>query len=193
VYDWVYRLVPETKPRKEIWFDFVVSILDYLSKYYFISRVEFDRWQSTYLIQQIRNRGIVTEMKGTTADHFNKLLNDVNFGRVRMLPPMPDDHKLEPPQMSSQGLAFYELERLERSPDLKKVFNSAKGLRRGYNSDDVATVVAHVNSMVQSAVVDIDNSNSPQSRLKREQAGGHQWVGESGGQLFRPHISKRGW
>ena len=190
VFDWVVRVLPEGKPRKDVWFDFVIQMLDFLGKYQHIGRVEFDRWQSTYLIQQIRNRGIMCEMKGTTADHFNKLINDVNYSKVRMLPPMPDDPKVDPPFMSAAGLAFYELERLERTPDLKKVHNPKKGFKRGWESDDVATVVAHVNYMVQSSVIDIDNSNAAGARLRREQAGGH---GAQGGQLFRPHVSRRLW
>jgi hypothetical protein len=191
VYDWVYRLIPERQPRRDVWFDFVVSAIEHLSKYYYIGRVEFDRWQSTYLIQQIRNRGILCEMKSTTADQFIKLISDVTYSKVRMLPPDPDDHKLDPPYMSAPGLAFYELEHLERSPDLKKVYNPKKGQKRGWDSDDVATVVAHVNSMCQAAVVDIGNSNSVQSRLRREAAGSYGW--ESGGTLFRPRMSKRNW
>jgi hypothetical protein len=190
VFDWAYRLVPESKPRRDIWFDFIVQMIDNLSKYYYIGRVEIDRWQSTYLIQSLRNRGIMCEMKGTTVDHFNKLINDVNYSKVRMLPPMPDDSKVEPPFMSAAGLAFYELERLERTPDLKKVYNSKKGKSRGYNSDDIATVVAHVSAMVQGAVIDIDGSNGISSRLRREQSGGHQSVG---GTIFRPPTNKRLW
>lgn len=191
VFDWVIRILPEQKPRRDVWFDFVVQAVDQLSKYYMISRIEFDRWQSTHLMQQLRDRGITTEMKGTTYDHFAKFVNDVNFSRVRMLPPMSNDAQLEPPFMSAQGLAFYELERLERAPDLKKVFNPRKGQRRGYNSDDVATVIVHVNDMVQSTVVDLSGSNSRQVRLHREQMGGTSFT--SRGTVFRPHSNKRGW
>jgi hypothetical protein len=191
VFDWVFRLLPESKPRRDVWFDFVVSAIDYLSKYCYISRVEFDRWQSTYLIQQIRNRGITCEMKSTTADQFIKFINDVTYSKVRMLPPMPDDHKVEPPFMSPQGLAFYELEHLERSPDLKKVFNPSKGQRRGWDSDDVATVVVHVNAMVQRSVADTSIPTTRESRLHRESAGSYAW--EGGGTLYRPHFNKRGW
>ena len=191
VFDWVLRVLPENKPKKDVWFDFVVGILDNLGKYYYIGRVEFDRWQSTYLIQQIRNRGIFCEMKGTTVDHYNKLVNDVNYSKVRMLPPMPEDSAVEPPFMSAAGLAFYELERLERTPDLKKVLNPKKGFKRGYESDDVATVVAHVNYMVQSSVIDIDNSNSAGTRLRREQAGS--LGADQTGHLFRPNVNRRLW
>jgi hypothetical protein len=108
-----------------------------------------------------------------------------------MLPPVENDHMLDPPFMSAQGLAFYELEHLERSPDLKKVYNPQKGERRGWNSDDVATVVVHANWMVQSIVSDISDSNSIESRLRREQIGSNYW--EGGAKLYRPMFSKRGW
>lgn len=192
VYDWVFRLLPEGKPRRDVWFDFVVQLIEQMSKSYLISRVEFDRWQSTYLIQQIRDRGITTEMKGTTYEHFVKFVSDVNFSRVRMLPPEPNDAQLEPPFMSAQGLAFYELERLERDASLGKVYNPRKGQRRGYNSDDVATVVVHANDMVQSTVVDLNTSNTRQVRLHREQMGGSNWSGR--GAVWRPvNGNNRGW
>lgn len=192
VYDWVLRVLPETKPRRDVWFDFVVQLMEAMSKSYVIARVDFDRWQSTHLIQQIRDRGVRCEMQGTTYEHFVKFMNDANFSRIRMLPPNPDDHNVDPPAMSAQGLAFYEIERLERSPDLKRIYNPRKGQRRGWNSDDVATVVAHVNNMVQSTVIDISNSNGKEHRLRRESMGGTTWSGR--GTLFRPIAgTKRGW
>lgn len=191
VYDWVFRLLPEAKPRRDVWFDFVIQCIDQMSKSYRIGRVEFDRWQSTYLIQQIRDRGITTEMKGTTYDQFVKFVSDVNFGRVRMLPPHSDDAQLDPPQMSAQGLAFYELERLERNNDMSKVHNPRKGQRKGYNSDDMAQVIVHVNDMVQNTIVDLNTSNTKTVRLHREQASGGDWSGR--GNIFRSKSNRRGW
>jgi hypothetical protein len=192
VFDWVFRLLPEGKPRRDVWFDFVIQMLDALRKSYMVGRIEFDRWQSTYLIQQIRDRGINAEMKGTTYEHFVKFVADVNFGRVRMLPPNPDDAQLDPPFMSAQGLAFYELERLERDTALGKVYNPRKGQRRGFNSDDVATVIVHANDMVQSTIVDLNTSNTVHVRKHREEMGGNSWA--SRGALWRPvGGNRRGW
>lgn len=192
VFDWVVRLLPESKPKREIWFDFVTNIIDYLSKTSTIGRVEFDRWQSTYLIQQIRAKGIPCERKSTAAEEFTQFVGDVTYSRVRMLPPMPADASLEPPFMSAQGLAFYELEHLERSTDLKKVHNPKKGMMRGYNSDDVATTIVHASHMVQSQVMDMGSSNSPSARLRREQSS--EYAQTSGtGSIYRPRVSKRGW
>lgn len=192
VYDWVIRLLPESSPRKDVWFDFVVQAIEQIRKYCHISRVEFDRWQSTHLIQQIRDRGITCEMKGTTYEHFTKFVADVNFSKVRMLPPAPTDPNVEPPFMTAAGLAFYELERLERSTDMNKVFNPKKGQKRGYQSDDVATVVVHANNMVQSTIVDLSNSNAKSARLHREGMGGDNWAKR--GAVFRGiGGTRRGW
>lgn len=192
VYDWVLRILPDRVPRRDIWFEFVIALIERLRKYNIIARVNFDRWQSTYLIQQIRDRGIMATTKGTTVDMFSKFLNDANYGKVRMLPPLPEDQGREPVDMSAQSLAFYELVRLERSGDLKKIYNPRKGRRRGYDSDDVAQVVVHANHMLQSTISDTSgNMLSPESRLKREVMGQARWQG--GPRLMRPQLSKRGW
>lgn len=191
VYDWVFRLIPEMKPKREVWFDFVIGSIERMTKYAMIGRVEFDRWNSVHLIQQIRDRGVLCEMKGTTPDMFNKFINDVTYSKVRMLPPLVEDMGREPIEMSPQTLAYYEIEHLERSPDLKKVYNPKKGQRRGYDSDDVATVVVHVNSMVQGSAISVGMGNGADVRLRRETAATQSWA--SGGRLWRPPASKRGW
>ena len=195
VFDWVIRALPESKPRRDVWFDFVVKMVELLSKYYVVSRVEFDRWQSTYLIQQIRDRGIIAEMKDTTYEQFVKFVSDVNFSRVRMLPPAPEDAMVDPPFMSGPGLAFYEIERLERDTASNKIYNVRKGVKRGWDSDDVATVVVHANEMVQSTIVDLNGSNSRKVRKHREEVGAGAWSASgSGGSLYKPMKgSKRGW
>jgi hypothetical protein len=192
VYDWVVRLLPEAKPRRDIWFDWVIQTIDALSKYYIIGKIEFDRWNSTYLIQQIRDRGIIAEMKGTTYQDFVKFVADAYVSRVKLLPPAPNDAVLDPPQMSAAGLVFYEMDRLEKDATTNKIHNPRKGERRGYNSDDVATCVVHVNSMVQGTIVDISDSNTRKARRHREETGGVGWSNK-GGSLYRPKQSKRGW
>lgn len=191
VYDWVIRVLPDSMPRRDVWFEFVINLIENLRKYTLISRVNFDRWQSTYLIQQIRDRGIMATSKGTTPDVYMKFLNDVNYGKVRMLSPLIQDAAADPASMSAQGLAFYELLRLERSADLRKVFNPKKGKKRGHDSDDVAQVVVQASHMLQSTISDVSGSNSTESKLKREMSGSYRW--EGGAKLFRPPVSNRGW
>lgn len=191
VYDWVFRILPQTKPRRDVWFDSVLDIIKTISKYYILANIEFDRWQSSYIIQKIRDMGIPASVKGTNVDMFMKFVNDVNYSRVRMLPPASDDYVREPTMMTAPGLAFYELERLSRSTTLNKVYNPEKGKRRGYNSDDAATVVVHVNDMVQRLAGNVNDSNSRTNRLAKEQVGSASWT--NSGSIVKPFRSSRGW
>jgi hypothetical protein len=125
-------------------------------------------------------------MNGTKAEDYLKYIGDAMGGKVKMIPPMPGDARAEPPSKSPYGLVYYELERLEY--DGKKVYNSRKGDRRGYDSDDVAQVVVHANRMVQDSVVDIDDGNSKKDRLHREQTGSLDWTGR--GAFIK---TRRGW
>jgi len=191
VFDWVLRILPSQVPKREVWFDSVMQIIEELRKFQRIAMIDFDRWQSTYLIQQIRDLGVPSQMSGTKAEDFVKLVADVKFSRVKMLPPIQGEETIPPQNMSAETVQFYELERLERSSDLKKVFNPRKGKIPGANSDDVAQVVAHCNRMVQNTIADISDSNTQENRLHREQVGGTSWG--TRGSLHRPRFNTRGW
>lgn len=191
VFDWVMRILPSKMPRREVWFDSVVQLMDTYKKYCRVSRVEFDRWNGAMLIQKLRDMSIVCEHVGTVVNDFLRFAADTTLGRIRMLPPGPNDDKLEPHQLSAEGCAFYEIERLQRSEDLRKVFNPKKGQRIGWDSDDVAQVVVHAHSMVQQAIAPTVGT-SPHSiadRLKREEMGSAKFIN---GQIFRGR-GMRGW
>lgn len=198
VYDWVMKIIPQKYPETmDVWFDSIMDIIKKQKDRQRIARVEFDRWNSALLMQSIRDINIPAESKGTVVTDFVKFVADANLGRIRMLPPDPNDIKVDPPDMSPAGTAFYELEHLERSPDLRKVFNPRKGERIGFNSDDVAQCVVHVHRMVQETVA-IDQTgfqHSPEKRLRNEQVGSARWGIAKGGRLFMPsgRLGGRGW
>jgi hypothetical protein len=191
VFDWVMRILPCKMPRREVWFDSVVALMDTYKKYQRVARVEFDRWNGAMLIQKLRDMSFVCDHVGTVVNDFLRFAADTTLGRIRMLPPGPNDDKLEPHQMSAEGTAFYEIERLQRSEDLKKVFNPKKGQRIGWDSDDVAQVVVHAHSMVQQAIAPSVgmNPHSIADRLKLEEMGSAKYTN---GQLFRGR-GFRGW
>jgi len=138
--------------------------------------------------------GVRAEQKGTKVEDFIRFVADANTGRVRMLPPLPEDADLDPPFKSAAAVALYELKRLERSIDDKRVYSSAKGQRRGYASDDVAQVIVHTHAMVQnSQVLPTDaKMRSRIHRLKAENVGGAQWGQGNAGHLFSPSRSSGG-
>lgn len=189
VYDWVLRIVPEGHPvRKDVWFDSVMDIVYPLKQKHRIARIEFDRWNSATLIQSIRDIGLEAEQKGTTVQDFIKYVADAYTGRVRMLSPGGDVTRVSPELLDGPAAAIYELERLERSPDLRRVFNPNKGQRRGWNSDDVAQCIVHVHRLVQDqvAATATGRGHSAESRLKAEQTSGSAWGRQGAGKVFHP-------
>lgn len=154
VIDWVARILPPV--GCEVYYDNVHAVLVKLQRMMHLATVEFDRWNSTQLIQQIRRSGIRAETKSLRNDDWTRFRTDAYSGLVRMLPPEPGEVSektgefiVDPPLMSPQCCALYELEALERDPETGKVWNSKKGEQRGYESNDVAQVVVHVHKMVQ--------------------------------------------
>ncbi len=198
VIDWVMKVLP-TKEH-DVWFDACVDIIEFQMKCQKIVRVEFDRWNSITLIQQIRNKGILAEQKTIKPEDYIQFVADSHMGRVRMLPKEEGDDGLEPPFKSAAATALYELERLERSIDDRRVYNPQKGKRRGYNSDDVAVCVVHLHKLLQDSQVMPTGSKlrSREARLKREEVGSQQFQMEGAGTLFSPTRmmgmgSKRRW
>ena len=186
VVDWVMRILPSND--MEVWFDSCVDIIDMMLKFQKIAQVEFDRWNSVTLIQQIRNKGVRAEQISIRTDDFIQFVSDCIMGRVKLLPKQEGDDELEAPFKSPAAVGLYEIERLERSIDDRKVYNPKKGKRRGYDSDDVAVVLIHLHKLCQGSQVMPTGAKlrSREARLKRETVGSQQWQMSGAGTLFSP-------
>jgi len=188
IIDWILGIQPVVgktlAEKRSVWFDCVVEILAQLKKSTKIGLVTFDRWNSEMLIQNIRNLGIPTENKSVKTEDFMGFLRAAYEGDVRLLPPRSDE-PIDPRQKNDEEKAIYELLRLERSVDLKRVYNPKKGHVHGMNSDDLAQVVVGAHMNVQGSVVAISDSTSTKEVLRRENAGGLSYVGDSGGRVAR--------
>ena len=195
VVDWVMRILP-TKDM-DVWFDSCIDIVDYMKQYQKIADVEFDRWNSVTLIQNIRDLGVRANQVSIKTEDYIKFVSDSLMGRVQLLPKEPEDDGLDAPFKSAQAVGLYELERLERSIDDKRVYNPQKGKRRGYNSDDVAVVLIHLHRMCQGSQITPQGAKlrSREARLKREEVGGQRYQMAGQGRLFNPNrmIGRRRW
>lgn len=156
VYDWVARILPS--PGTEVLFESVHDVMRDLIRATVIGRVEFDRWQSVQIIQQVRELGVFAEQRSTKDSDYMQWKIDCFDGIVRMLPPRPHEHErgaetflwtVEPPQLSAEACGIYELLGLQCDPDTHKVTAPEKGQRRGYGSNDVAQVLVHAHALVQ--------------------------------------------
>jgi hypothetical protein len=186
VVDWILRIVPTSD--MEVWFDSAVDLIKFQMQHQKIAMVEFDRWNSVTLIQQIRNLGVRAEQKSIKVPDYIKFVADSVMGRVRLLPKEDGDDALDPPFKSPAAAGLYEIERLERSIDDTRIYNPKKGERRGWNSDDVAVVLVHLHKMLQDSQVMPTGAKirSRDARLKREEVGSQQWQMGQSGTIFSP-------
>lgn len=209
VYDWVIRVVPPV--GMEVLFAFVPDIIKDLRGFFPIASVEFDRWNSPPLIQDIRNLGLAAERRSLDNQDFIDWMTACYAGLVRMLPPHPDEaehaidpsddaivYKLpfvwtkEPPDLSGAASSIYELCSLQRDPDTNKISNPRKGERRGHNSDDCAQVMVHAHKLVQiESTGYTERYDDRSSRANRRRAAATGANFESRGGVYSPPAGVR--
>lgn len=172
------RIVPT--PQRDIWFQSIVDIIEKLKGRVKIAAVVFDRWNSAQPIQQIRSMNIQSYEVSLRADDFVDFTRLVYNGRVNLLPPHPDDRvelneagALElgmfEEHMHGESVALIELLKLQRSTDLRHVFNPHKGIVRGRNSDDVAHCVVGAHKLVQDSIIDKTADTGRKRELLKKQ------------------------
>ena len=190
VFDWIFRILP--MPGTEVYYAHVYGVIKELMRYMPIQRVEFDRWNSVYLIQQIRRLGIASEIKSLSNIDWITFRTDAYAGMVQMFPPAPGEFRdgeyiAAPPDMHPHTCALYELEGLEKDPVTEKVYNPNKGKERGYNSNDTAQVVVHVHKMVQQVGYNAKNDDrSREASRRRSEGEGMDFMRHGQGGVFNP-------
>lgn len=192
VFDWVFRILPVK--GTEVYYDQVYGVINDLMAHMPIQRVEFDRWNSTQIIQQIRKLGIQAEQKSLKNQDWIRFRQDAYGGLINTFPPAAEDfdpergsYTTDPPRMHPHTCALYELEGLEEDPDTQKVYNPRKGLERGYNSNDTAQVAVHVHKMVQEVGYNQKNDDRSRAAAKRRSEGeGAAYVQGQQGGVFNP-------
>ena len=173
VVDFCLRIVPTIE--RDIWFDSIVKIVDVLRQKVNITEIGFDHWNSESSIQQIRSMGIMANKFNLKMEHFSSFVEMSYNNRVRMLPPHIDDKvNLTPTgtleigtiqeEMHGESIAIVEMLKLNRTPDLKKIFNPNKGKKRGRDSDDMARSLMGVHYLVQNSEYD----DTATTKKKRE-------------------------
>lgn len=212
VEDWKIRIVPE--PGTEAWFESARLIIKAIRKHQYTAFVSFDRWNSVQLIQNIRELGIPAEQQSLNDKDFVDWKVDCFSGRYRALPPAPGElalsedggyeHPLrwlvDPPHLSAQGAATYELLGLQCDPDTHKVSNPHKGEERGWNSDDCARTTVHMHKLVQYAGYNkLFDDRTKRGARKKAEYGSARWgqrgmvVNPAAGAGFRNWGRGRGW
>src|SRR3990172_3127690 len=179
VLDWAMSIRPTITPKRTVFYECMVRMVDVISKRQRIGGGGFDRWNSESLMQAIRNLQIPAEQRSLKYADFQSFVGQAYLGRLKLLPRLPSDSNADPRTMSDQAKVIYELSKLQKSIDLKKVYNPKKGQVQGYNSDDLAYVAVGAHSLLLQSLVHKNNTGLSE-RLRREQS--HQSVGTWVGQ-----------
>ena len=158
VFDWVIRLLTKSRSQ-EVYFESIYQLLKELQPKVPIKAIEFDHWNSKPIVQRLRDElGLWAEEVAISDDIFLSFMRDAYSGQVRMLPALDSDEGKDPPYMSAQGAAIYELLRLERN-EKDKILNPLKGLRRGHNCGRGDTLVTMADGTLKAlADVKVDES-----------------------------------
>lgn len=178
VIDFAMRIIPSND--RDIWFQCIIDIIKQLKNRIRIATICFDRWSSDSTIQQIRDMGIMSYNMGLSAENFVTFARMAYNGRVNMLPPAEKDKLsiddngsliigIPQPEMSGEGVGIVEMMKLNRSPDLRKVFNPNKGKRRGWDSDDVAHCMVGVHQLVQDSIIDRQADTVKKREMRKRQ------------------------
>ena len=195
VIDFSLRIVPTVD--REIWFNSVVSIIEGLQKKIRIGGAAFDHWGSDATLQQLRTMGILTNKVALKTQHFMSFLQMAYNGRVKMLPPDPNDIVgitdvgslvVGTPQEEMRGssVALVELLKLTRSPDLKRFYNPKKGQVRGRDSDDLARCYVGLHHLIQDSIVDSQANQKRKLSVRKRQIAGD---ASMHGQIYRGNGS----
>jgi hypothetical protein len=180
VHEWSLRIIPEK--GKPVWFESILDIITAIQQQRRIATVAFDRWNSESTLQQISNMGISAQRVTLKVQDFTKAVQDAMLGRLRLLPPADGEIYLEPSGtlrvktspalLSAEGAVLYEVLKLERSEDLKSVFNPRKGSVRGVDSDDLAHCLVGAHRLVQESTGIILSEQQRREQRKAKEIGG---------------------
>ncbi len=195
IIDFVMRIVPTND--RDVWFQCIINIISNLKKRINVVAACFDRWSSDSTIQQTRDMGISSYKVSLKVDDFVTFVRMAYNNQVSLLPPDEED-KLNVDnrgnlilgrsqlEMSGEGVGIVEMMKLNRSPDLKKVYNPNKGKKRGIDSDDIAHCMVGVHGLVQDSIVDRRADTLKKREMRKKQITG---VGSYKGKV---HKGKRG-
>lgn len=132
------HILPNKSQKRYVDFTCILDILDIICKRVRVSKILFDHWNSESIMQEGRKKGLPIEqfaMSSVRVDDFFKFRNDLPLGLIKCLPRTSNEDS-DPKLMDSQSRFYWEMKRMQRSKDLKRVDHS-----KNSTSDIVECVV----------------------------------------------------
>lgn len=120
VFDWCLTIRPTNRPKRTVYFDCIVDIINNLRKRQKIQLVTFDHWNSESILQNLRNMQIEADVYCAKSEDYINFVNDAYEGKVQLISPIKDDDGKDPYiNMSDYGRFLHEFLNLERGIDMK--------------------------------------------------------------------------
>src|SRR4030067_3067411 len=94
--DWCVTVRPSVKPRKTIYYDCIVDILNRIKQRQKIQLVAFDHWNSEAILQDLSNMQIETATYNVKAEDYMRFVIDAYESKVQLIPPVAEDEYLDP-------------------------------------------------------------------------------------------------
>lgn len=117
------HILPDASKRVYVDFTCIIGLIEELCRMLSVQRISFDYWQSELMVQDLKRKGFPVEqysMSALRVDDFFEFRRAALSGRVRLLPRFGSEDT-DPRLMDSQTRQYWELKRLRRSKDLKKI------------------------------------------------------------------------
>ena len=170
IMDWCVTVRPSVKPRKTIYYDCIVDILNRIKQRQKIQLVAFDHWNSEAILQDLSNMQIETATYNVKAEDALRFVIDAYESKVQMIAADPNDEYKDPYSpdghgMSDYGRAIHELLNLERSADLKTVDH------RSNEHNDVSVCLFSVHKFVQESMMTKGKASGRQVLTMAAQSG----------------------
>ena len=122
----VMHILPNAGMRRYVDYECIIPMFETLSRYLNITRVCFDYWNSELICQKLSSMGLRVEFYSMSSlkaeDHYN--FKQATFdGKIRLLGRTKSEDS-EPEEMDSATRQYWEMKRMQRSKDLKKIDHS---------------------------------------------------------------------
>lgn len=120
------HMLPNKKKRRYIDYTCVVPLIERICEKFKVVKICFDYWNSESIFQDLQKKGYPIEqfsMSALRVEDFFNFKNAVMDGKVKLLPKFYSEDS-DPELMDSQTRLYWEMKRMNRSKDLKKVDHS---------------------------------------------------------------------
>lgn len=120
------HILPNGPKLRYVDYECIVPLIQDIAKVVSLKRICFDYWNSEFVVQKLSGLGMPVEfypMAATKLQDFYSFKEALNLGQIYLLPRVGSEDG-DPVEMDTTTRQYWEMKRMQRSKDLKKVDHS---------------------------------------------------------------------